>query len=59
MAKGDQLKIYDLAGKLVYQNNTITDQILRIDLANVEPGLYNVLVISGEDVKTTKLLKVE
>ncbi len=59
LAKGDQLKIYDLSGKLIYQNNTISDQILRIDLANVEPGLYNVLVISGEDVKTTKMLKVE
>lgn len=59
LAKGDQLKIYDLTGKLVYQNNAITDQVLRIDLTNVEPGLYNVLVISGEDVKTTKLLKVE
>ena len=59
LVKGDQLKIYDLAGKLVFQNNNITDQILRVELDDVEPGLYNVLVISKDEVKATKLLKVE
>lgn len=56
---GDQVQVFDLTGKLVFRQTDMKDQVIRVELHSLEPGLYNVLVVSGKEVQIRRLLKVE
>lgn len=58
-AEGLQIKVYNLIGKLVYENNPAIasgDSVHKLDLRQLGKGVYLMRVSNGKDTMTRKLI---
>ena len=52
------LSIYDMTGKLIEQQEVYINQLSEIKFGEHYPsGIYNVVVVQGEEIKTTRVIK--
>ncbi len=58
-AEGKDLKdvyVYDVLGKIVYQNTNTKDIMFDIDITNYPKGIYLIKVVETDQVKTIKII---
>ncbi len=51
-----QVFIYNVIGKMIYENDHVTDRSLSLDISDQTKGIYFVKVIFGTVVKTEKII---
>lgn len=52
------IKIYDMLGKLIDNNNTSISEINNLEIGqNFSKGIYNIVVTQGENTKTMRVVK--
>jgi len=52
----DQVEIFDISGRLVRSINELNSEFVRIDRADLDAGVYIILVHSGDKIARQKLL---
>ena len=55
--KIDIIRIYDLAGKMVFENNNVKQYNTNIPIANLQPGIYLLSITSADATVVKKILK--
>ena len=52
------LSIYNLSGKLVYKYYNLSESVEKLNVSNVKPGLYFVVINQNNFLITDKFLKI-
>ena len=52
------LSIYNLSGKLVYKYYNLSESVEKLNISNVKPGLYFVVINQNNFLITDKFLKI-
>lgn len=55
--KISSLALYDVQGKLIYENMEVNDRMISIDMENLSRGIYVLDIFSGADSKKYKIVK--
>ncbi len=56
-SKMSRIKITDITGKIIYSDNNIVDEIVKIDISTQTQGIYIVKITTENKVLTTKIIK--
>ncbi len=52
-----KIEITDITGKIIYSDNNIVDEIVKIDISTEREGIYILRIETEEGIITNKLIK--
>ena len=54
---GSTVRIMNITGQVVLTNNAVSTNLLKLDVANLNSGIYLVTITIGDSVQTVKIIK--